>query len=488
MFNVKKSRPVGSAQFVTFTIITTICLLLAFLTVDRFFPNALINVFGLLSLSIFIYFTTIRKSDYWGFVLIIFVLAHFTYASNQGGTINFAALLVLLAAIIAGKYQAEKDPLLLVAVGLVLIFNFGGYFFKPTAPFTEVAKGAAAFIAYILMFIFLSSLRFRPDNMGRFLIVLMFVSLYSMAIALNYLWSVYVIDNPIPFLAPEPVRFGSNIVSNMTVNSELYGEESLMLLAFCLPILMSPRHVKRAYKTNWLVITLLLMASLVGLVLSRSRSVFILMILLILCMPFLLNMAGLNPAMTLRKIMIVMALIVGSAYVLWSFINIDYSLERLGEINLSEVTLEGLISGELINRGPMFQYGYDRLRKENWFFGFGWLTYDYNIKNSTGPFSVFNFDLHSLYLTLPLYFGWIGSVAFLSIFFIMLKRLWSIMRRNAMALNGWRIAALCFFLSLLFFLVNEIKIGILREPHYFMTIWIWLGLANALYWSYKKAE
>ena len=468
---------------------TSICLFLALLTVERFFPNTAINVFGLISLSIYIYFSTIRKSAYLGFVFLIFVLAHFNYASNQGGIVNFAALLVLLAALITGKYQAKKDPLLLAAVGLMLMFNFAGYFFNPIAPFTDVAKGAAAFVAYILVFVFCSSLRFRLNNMGSIIAVLSFISFYSMVMALNYFLSVYVINTPIPFLTPSPERFGSSTIANMTGNSELYGEESLMFLAFCLPLLFAPKHVKSAYKVNMLIIIIVIMTSLAGLYLSRSRSVIILMIFMILIMPLLQNIAGLSAGAILRNTIITLVVLIGTSLVLWAVINIGYSFERFDNIDFFQLTTEGVISGEQINRGVLFEYGFNRLKSEPWFFGFGWLTYRYNMQCAVGPFSVFeSIDLHSLYLTLPFLFGWIGSAAFLSIFFITLRRLWNIMRKAEMALNSWRVVALCFFLAILFFLLNEYKIGILREPHYFMTIWIWLGLSNSLCRSYKEAQ
>jgi len=483
-----KSRNQSLSYFVNISIKTTICLLLAFLTVEHFFPNIIINIFGFISLSIFIYFTTIGKNDYFGFIFLIFILAHFNYGSNQGGVVNYVALFVIVAAIITKNIKIKRDLPLLATVGILLTFNFAGYFFNPTASFTEVAKGATAFVAYILVFVFCSSLRFRLNNTGSFLVVLLFISLYSMFIAMNYKWNIYVIDNPIPFLTPNPERFGSLTGTNMTGNSELYGEECLMLLAFCMPILLSIKHVKFTINTNWLIITLVLLTSVVGLFLSRSRSVFILLVIFILLLPFLLKMVGLNIGFTLRKIIIPIFLLISIVYVLWDVLSMDYSLGRLVEIDTSHLTGEGIISGEQINRGPIFKVGYDRLRNESWFIGFGWLTMDYNLENSLGRFREYWNDLHSLYLTLPLYFGWIGTVAFLSIILITLKRLLSVIGLNKSSPGGWSLVALCFLLSIILFVLNEFKIGIIREPNYFMTIWIWLGLANALYRTSKRIE
>jgi hypothetical protein len=459
-----------------------IATILASLTIQLIFPSFLVNIAGLILLSLFIYFVTIKKNDYFGFILLIFILAHFKYAENQGGTINFVAFLLVALFFLLNKDRLRRDILVTVFLSILVLFNFLGYWLKPSAPLNSVVLGSVGFMGYILMFYYCSSLRFKPENMGALLFALFFISVYSLVVALNYQLSLVVTKLPIPILDPNIERFSSTTGTNMVGNSELFGEESLMFIAFCLPIWASIKEYGKVYHIKKLFILSTLSASFIGMLLSRSRSVIIILFFVIILLPFLFKISKIPIIKYIQRVLPVVLILACFLFVVKMSFLLNPTLLRIESTKFSSMTLEGVLLGSEINREPIFEFGISRLLTESWIFGYGWLPIENNLDNIINT-KLYGIDLHSLYLSLPFIWGWFGSVAFCGLLVIILGRVWIILSGGKKWKPFYRIAALSFFLVIFTFVLNEYKIGIQREPHYFMTIWIWLGLANALWHS-----
>ena len=159
--------------------------------------------------------------------------------------------------------------------------------------------------------------------------------------------------------------------------------------------------------------------------------------------------------------------------------NLNYVISRFKKIETKDITYESIISGEDINREVAFEIGRDIINRENWMLGYGWGT---NSSNRIAWFETDDFyrsDPHSIYYSLPPLFGWFGSLAFLLIFIFLIFRLFKkiYMSKYIDFLNILRFG---FIFLLIFFLINEYKITALSSPHYFMIIWIWLGMACSI--------
>jgi hypothetical protein len=241
----------------------------------------------------------------------------------------------------------------------------------------------------------------------------------------------------------------------------------------------------RVYSLKNIYLYIGLFGSIFNLLMSRSRSVIILLIIYYLMLGFYLFFIAGRRGTSKIKLLIGVLVILIIFKVISSLIGTQYLVNRLTSVNTSNITVESVLSGEAINRDYAFSFFYKRLKDKSWWLGYGWgSNYSNRVAWFVNP-DVLRSGYHSLYFSLPMLFGWLGSLAFLAIFFITLKRLYVMLRGNAKIffLNPF---ALSLFFMMLFFLVNEYKIEALRLPHYFMVIWIWLGMANATYFTYKQ--
>jgi hypothetical protein len=77
-------------------------------------------------------------------------------------------------------------------------------------------------------------------------------------------------------------------------------------------------------------------------------------------------------------------------------------------------------------------------------------------------------------------YGWIGSVAFLSMILLTGYRLATTALRHRKRKSYLVVLTAALAIFWFVFLADQYKISILRNPAYQMMFWIWLGLSNAL--------
>jgi hypothetical protein len=128
----------------------------------------------------------------------------------------------------------------------------------------------------------------------------------------------------------------------------------------------------------------------------------------------------------------------------------------------------------------VYAEGYERISEENWVLGYG---FGLSSSNDLAWFSKAEVqgrsirDFHSLYLSIPMIYGWIGSITYLMliiyILFLSFKRYYM---TSDSPLSGINFA---FSFLFVFFLFNQIKINSLRVYNYHYLIWILMGLALA---------
>ena len=151
-------------------------------------------------------------------------------------------------------------------------------------------------------------------------------------------------------------------------------------------------------------------------------------------------------------------------------------------LNFSNLNIRTFISGEEINRAYAFSFALVRLAEESWWLGWGW-----GIRESNAlawfPDDFIRLkraDYHSLYLSLPMIFGWVGSLPFLFIIFYTLKNNLSLILRNRKTYNYLVSISISFVMLIFIFIINEYKINSMRWPQYFLLIWFWLGFGNSI--------
>jgi len=162
-----------------------------------------------------------------------------------------------------------------------------------------------------------------------------------------------------------------------------------------------------------------------------------------------------------------------------SFLGLDKLIDRLTLVELDTISIETIETGESINRSTAFDVGDAMLAREDWLVGYGWSTTRYNRIAWFGTDDFFRDDPHSLYLSLPMLFGWIGAGAFLIIVVSpIIFGLHGILRRRYSNSNARSISWVFLLVSSLF-MINEIKQGFITE-NYFLIIMFWIGIAVSI--------
>jgi len=172
----------------------------------------------------------------------------------------------------------------------------------------------------------------------------------------------------------------------------------------------------------------------------------------------------------------------------WRFGFLDYALERFYQRQgvSQSLTLDSIISGESINRKYVFNIAYNRLTANSWIVGYGWGVPESNAYAWFGEQnSAWKGGLHSLYLSLPMIYGWGGSVAFVALLLYLAVKAWSHYFTNRAPNNSLVSLLLGLAVFYFIFIIDQYKINILRTPNYHMMIWIWMGITVSVINSLK---
>jgi len=155
--------------------------------------------------------------------------------------------------------------------------------------------------------------------------------------------------------------------------------------------------------------------------------------------------------------------------------------------DFAEVAIDNssdMISGESLNRLGPWQAGLTNLSERSWIIGYGHGTTESNrlawggLQLSSGRF-IGGGHFHNLYLALPTLYGWLGSIAYVCLFFTIVFRLYRSVRKYSFD-RVTVVLALGLLVSSGLFLLDEIKSG--HAVQYFnlpMLFFIWFGLGLA---------
>ncbi len=309
---------------------------------------------------------------------------------------------------------------------------------------------------------------------------------YELFVALNNY--IGIVKTGITAFFPTYSRFGSKFAEGTFNHSELFGEWGLLSILFLLPISMAPYGT---YNIRTQTIVIGMAVAFLNMLLSGSRSVFFLLLVAIVIYYVIANVYY-------YKLMIIgkniRYLIIGAVFlvIMWEPLDLSFVIRRFTSpkhgIELADLRTANWVTGKGTPREDAFEYFFDRYRKEkSWLIGFGWGTPYYNRTAWFEDLNIVRADYHSLYLTIIITYGWIGSVAYLSLFLLTIIRLFSsafrILRTGVNYYYFYPIVGFAFLF--VFMLINEYKISLVRFSPYHSITWFWLGLANALVYNSK---
>jgi hypothetical protein len=480
----RKIEAYYTESYKRFIIVLFLCLLFGHLVVQLFFSNILINLIGFAILFYFLYYQAFLK-DYFVFVLCIYGLSYFQYANAQGGIFNLLSFIILIIHMVIKKnFYLIRNPIKSINFLLIIVIvsHFFGLIFKNRASIDQKLLGTMSLFGYILIFNFISRIDITTERIKLFIMATSLLFGFSLLVSINKFYRFY--NSYSPMLGGE-THFGSDNLGGTLGPSPIYGELGLLVLTFLLPFMFSST-TQQAFKIKIRNISIAVFFALITILMANSRSTIILAVVSIGVYLFVANLAFSKLRRNMIRNIVVLS-IIGVAFAISApLLNLDAVIGRFELVDPENINVETVISGEGINRSTAFEIGRSMIERETWMIGYGWGTVKQNRRAWFGEKDIERSDPHSIYYSLPMLFGWVGSIAFILIFLIVIYRLFKLCFLQGKRLHEFILPSLGIAFLLLFFLINEYKITALSAPHYFMIIWIWIGMGNSLVIKFSK--
>lgn len=443
----------------------------------------IINIFGLgLLLTHSIIIVYIIK-DHFLFVVYLISLCIIQTFDKLGGII-LAPLIILITIYFQNQERfLVKDRFIRACVSILVLTNFLGYILINQARMLDIISSVIIFSGSILTFLFIQNFKLSKIHINTIFKIFTFLSILLLLIALNQKY--VFIDSTIGLLGAGITANVSRIsrsydgrMPSLIQDYELFSEFALLMFIISFTIFFDRRAIN-FFKLGYTPF-ILAFISIANMLITGTRSSIILTILFLFILS-LLRMGSFFSAKTLIYVLVIAGLI--PLFMNYGeLIGLDIVINRIKEIDIKAFSLHNIITGEEINRAYVFAEGYSRLAENDWILGHGFGTANSNEMawfgniTSTGGRQIV--DFHSLYLCIPMIYGWIGGVTYLILIIYIIILLF---KKYLLVKNDpGRIIALAFSLMFIFFLINQIKINSLRLYNYHYLIWILLGFALSI--------
>lgn len=438
---------------------------------------------GLFSLYFFI-----NRKDTPYFLLFLVIGSHFTFATDLGGLFNILAVFILSI-----KFFTERDVFISVSKRLpwlvhmfffcLIVFNLMSTFLNNTSALHYKLLGLLSFLGCILIFFYATEM--RKVNTAFVLKVGVTLAMLNTIAAINQRFLGISINSLILPLVYQGEDFVMSANSSGTIGSSaLFGELSLLIFVFLIYYRFLSANLPIG---NLRLVNIGIVLSILNVVLSNSRSVVIIAVTSIAFLIFILIKKNKLKYLIKLSVGMLMIVIIGS----WAGL-FNYIIEKLSLVDLQSLSFSGIFSGEDINRGIIFDFAIKRLTENPWFLGHGYGVHGSNAFAWSGGYvpglhpgeSKFS-DIHSLYLGLPMLFGWVGAICYLSIFLYVIFKLIRSLKRLEGDQYAYTFGLVMFWVV---FLINEYKTSVLALPHYHLLIWAILGYSNSVVNSFRSYD
>lgn len=460
-----------------------VCLLLGLLTTNLVNDKYLGFAIVFLPL-VFIFNWVIRaEGSHYSFVFLLFILAHFTdYGANQGGlwgVIVFAVAVLNFHVVAQAWKDLSKAEMFLLSI--LVLADVAGLVLVNNQSLPVRAQDLVVFGSLLFTYLIVSDIEVNPTFIRYLVYTWCAVLFYAFLVALNQKYSVFNIADTAFFplrVSQQGFAYDTTRASSIVNDYELFSEFSVLSFVF----MVSMFAYCRSMGVNRLVVVLAIGVSALSVLLSGTRAAF----LLLFFFGFLFVLLNFGSFSRLARTFLLGFMLAALVLFLGSYFGLGTIDQRLSHVNVGSLTLAGVVNGSEINRGSVFLLGFQRLRSASWLLGYG---YGISYSNRAAWFfdpDIHVADFHSLYLSLPMIWGWIGGVAFVLLIITLIVKMIGINSkvRNGEALLSGMLKALIAFWVI--FLVDQYKIDILRSPNYVLLTFIMLGLTTAVVKSARE--
>lgn len=419
-------------------------------------------------------------NDHFLFFIYVFSLCIMNTSDKLGGIVLAPLIIFISYLFLQGKFDI-KDKFVKFCLYILFITNCLGYLVKNQAETIDIIQSLIIFSGCILTFVFVQNFKFTKVQINITFKVLTFLSFVLFLVALNQKF--VFIDSSIPLLGSEAldtsvsevgIYYGLRMPS-LFFDYELFSEFALMM--FILSFSIITEKSTKAYFGFTALPYYLAFISLLNIIITGTRSGFLLLFGFLIIFTFFRtkNLFSTQTFIVVASLAILVPVMVNYA----ELIGLDYLINRFKEIDFKNVSLNNIVSGEEMNRAYVYAEGYNRIKQENWLLGYGYGTQQSNNLawfSKLGASGVLEIrDFHSLYICMPMIYGWIGGIVYLGmVIYIIILLFRKYLKTNE---NPLRIFIFGLAFLFIFFLINQIKINSLRLYNYHYMIWILMGFA-----------
>ena len=463
--------------------------LAAHLLLKYYMPNAASGGIGFLLVSLILCYVLFVRRDLFGFILVVYICSHFSYANNQGGLWNLITFGILAIYLVVNPRREgfrRHDNVMNTLLWIFVLWNALGWGLKNRVPIFDEFLGIATFFGFILMFHLSSNLVITKERFRLFLVVTSVMLPYEFIVDIIQRYKLSSWNTPLIGAYSEQgstITYANTNAWGTLVHFELMGEYGVLLACLLIPLLSSS-FVQRELRFGSNKIVAMIFFCLAIIMLATNRSATVLFVLMVAVYYLVLPMriyAAIDRVG--RQMKLVLAFAIMLPFV-GAYIGLHNLEEKFATLSGEKISVEGVVSGEDINRGATMAMGLHRLQQESWWVGYGFGIPRSNVWAFYGvdpqEHDIGTAGFHSLYLSLPELYGWIGSLAFLAMILVTAFRSFSVSMKYRRRKSFLIVLAAGFAMFWGVFLINEYKIDILRNPNYHMLFWIWLGLANSV--------
>jgi hypothetical protein len=476
---VTASQPPAESVWGVFSL-AVIFLIFAHLCVKAFFPNPLFWFVGAGVICIAGIAFLKNRHRLFGFLLALFVCVHFAFADNQGGLWSYVICSVFLLMMLLKNQKAFSFASVPRSINWLILIFFAqqclGLLLNPYSFETNLQSLIVA-CSQILVFYSFASIFMSPKKVKLFFAVWFLTGSWVFFIALNqrFQW----IITPSPLLPQFGISMSPTPAGSFG-NSELFAEYFCLVFVISLNFIVYSREVLQLYIKPIFSYVILLFA--VGsLIMSSSRSA-ILLAGGALMVIFMMNVSLLFAAQNIRRTVLLLFIVFSSIAFILTFGSF-FSLERVNadfeRLDPSTLNFQSIVSGKGINRDYVYDMAYKRLDEQSWWIGYGY-GIPKNNRMSLGLTRVLVSDFHSLYLSLPIFYGWLGGAAYvLLVIFTALRALRCFLRNRR---RRHYLVPIVFGLAIAWgiFLADQFIISVTRNATYFLLTWILLGVTHSM--------
>jgi len=442
-----------------------------------------LNLAGLVIILAHTYYIFNYLKDRFLFIVYMLALCSMYTRDNFGG-VTLIPLIILIEYYLTKGKLIIKDSFVRICLGILILVNFAGYVLKNPLDIKNLIQSAVIFSGIIITFIFIQNYRFKRSHPKIIIKVVTIISLMSFLAAVNQKFVFY--DTNWSLLGGKAHASVSMIsvlfygrMPSLLADYELFAEYSLLIFIVTFSIIVDRKTMAFFKLGNTPYV--LLVISVLNMFITGTRAAILLAILFVLAFSLVRYRAYLNK--TAGKLILIAVFAVPGILLFSEQIGIDQIIERFKLINIQNITVENIRTGEEMNREIVYKIGYKRLAEKNWLIGFGYGREEGNSMAWHGtvfsPHRAHIRDFHSLYLSIPMIYGWIGSIAYIAlVLYISI-----ILFRKYFASQNSPISGIVlgFAFMFLFFLMDQYKINSLRYYNYHFLIWILMGLALSVF-------